>query len=75
MAGAFHSALMEIGARRLERALEAHRFNQRRTAEGLGLSYAQLRGLLKKHGLRPGNEEPRTRRGCSKIHSNAWIPK
>lgn len=49
----------------LERALEAHRFNQRRTAEGLGLSYAQLRGLLKKHGLRPGNEEPRTRRGSA----------
>jgi psp operon transcriptional activator len=35
----------------LQRALEAHRFNQRRTAQALGLSYAQLRGYLKKYGI------------------------
>ena len=32
-------------------ALERNRFNQRQTAEALGLGYHQLRGLLKKHGL------------------------
>ncbi|WP_457673528.1 phage shock protein operon transcriptional activator [Thiolapillus sp.] len=37
--------------RLLRRALEAHRFNQRRTAEALGLTYAQLRGYLKKYGI------------------------
>ncbi|MGY0791141.1 phage shock protein operon transcriptional activator [Azospirillum argentinense] len=35
----------------LETALERNRFNQRQTAEALGLGYHQLRGLLKKHGL------------------------
>ncbi|MGY0781449.1 phage shock protein operon transcriptional activator [Azospirillum argentinense] len=35
----------------LETALERNRFNQRLTAEALGLGYHQLRGLLKKHGL------------------------
>lgn len=33
-------------------ALERHRWNQRRTAESLGLTYDQLRHCLKKHGLR-----------------------
>lgn len=32
-------------------ALERHRWNQRRTATALGLSYDQLRHCLKKHGL------------------------
>ncbi len=35
----------------LRRALEANRFNQRRTAQALGLTYAQLRGYLKKYGI------------------------
>jgi len=35
----------------ISRALAANRFNQRRTAEALGLSYDQLRHYLKKHGL------------------------
>ena len=35
----------------LEQALERHRWNQRRAAEALGLSYDQLRHCLKKHGL------------------------
>ncbi len=35
----------------LTRALAEHRFNQRATAEGLGLSYDQLRHALKRHGL------------------------
>ena len=35
----------------LQRALEAGRFNQRRAAELLGLTYHQLRGYLKKYNL------------------------
>jgi psp operon transcriptional activator len=35
----------------LERALAEHRFNQRATAEGLGLTYDQLRHALKRHEL------------------------
>jgi psp operon transcriptional activator len=34
-------------------ALDRHRWNQRRTASALGLSYDQLRHCLKKHGLAP----------------------
>ncbi|PWC88792.1 phage-shock protein, partial [Azospirillum sp. TSH100] len=37
----------------LRDSLERHRFNQRQTAEALGLGYHQLRGMLKKHGLIP----------------------
>ncbi|PWC75641.1 phage shock protein operon transcriptional activator [Azospirillum sp. TSH64] len=37
----------------LRDALERNRFNQRQTAESLGLGYHQLRGMLKKHGLIP----------------------
>ncbi|MFP1798347.1 phage shock protein operon transcriptional activator [Lonsdalea quercina] len=35
----------------LQRALAQSRFNQRKAAEMLGLSYHQLRGLLKKHAI------------------------
>ncbi len=35
----------------LTKALGEHRFNQRATAEALGLSYDQLRHALKRHGL------------------------
>ncbi len=35
----------------VEHALGKHRYNQRQTAKGLGLSYDQLRHCLKKHGL------------------------
>jgi psp operon transcriptional activator len=35
----------------LARALAEHRFNQRSTAEGLGLTYDQLRHALKRHDL------------------------
>jgi len=38
--------------RLLEDALALHGYHQRRTAEALGLSYDQLRGLLRRHGLR-----------------------
>jgi psp operon transcriptional activator len=35
----------------LARTMEKHRFNQRRTAQSLGLTYDQLRHCLRKHGL------------------------
>ena len=35
----------------LQHALGKHRWNQRQTAKGLGLSYDQLRHAIKKHGL------------------------
>lgn len=35
----------------IDRALQAHRHNQRATAAALGLSYDQLRHALRKHGL------------------------
>ncbi|MGK6320210.1 phage shock protein operon transcriptional activator [Sphingomonas sp. DT-204] len=35
----------------LSRALAEHRFNQRTTAEALGLTYDQLRHALRRHGL------------------------
>ncbi len=38
----------------LARALSEHRFNQRATADALGLSYDQLRHALRRHDLLPG---------------------
>jgi psp operon transcriptional activator len=35
----------------LKKAMAANRFNQRATADALGLSYDQLRHALKRHGL------------------------
>ena len=35
----------------VEAALDRHRWNQRRAAEALGLSYDQLRHCIRKHGL------------------------
>ncbi|PVZ84818.1 phage shock protein operon transcriptional activator [Serratia sp. S1B] len=42
----------------LEVALKQGRFNQRKAADLLGLTYHQLRGLLKKHALLQSNETP-----------------
>jgi psp operon transcriptional activator len=47
----YRARLAGIEQRRLGAALEANRFNQRRTANHLGLSYHQLRNALRKHGL------------------------
>jgi psp operon transcriptional activator len=53
-----HSAITDLRAAMdahekaiLEHHLARHRFNQRRTASALGLSYDQLRHCLRKHGL------------------------
>ena len=46
-------AEVEAHERRIvEQALATHRWNQRRTAEALGLTYDQLRHTIRKHGLK-----------------------
>lgn len=47
----FQERVRAFEAGLLRAALEKSRFNQRQTAQALGLGYHQLRGLLKKHGL------------------------
>ena len=49
--GDFKSRTAHFERELLTKALAEHRFNQRATAEGLGLSYDQLRHALKRHGL------------------------
>lgn len=44
-----HVAAVEVQI--LDTALKAHQYHQRNTAQALGLSYDQLRHLLKKHGI------------------------
>ncbi|GGD69635.1 phage shock protein operon transcriptional activator [Croceicoccus mobilis] len=41
----------------VESALDRHRWNQRKAAEALGLSYDQIRHCIKKHALNEGAEE------------------
>ncbi len=48
---AFTERMAAIEKQILEAALAQHGHNQRRTAEALDLSYDQLRGLVRKHGL------------------------
>jgi psp operon transcriptional activator len=49
--GDFAARIRRYEATLLREAFAACRFNQRRTAERLGLSYDQLRHYLKKHGI------------------------
>src|SRR5262249_38749096 len=49
--GDFPARIADFERRLIGEALAAHRFNQRRTAAALGLTYDQLRHYLKKHGL------------------------
>jgi psp operon transcriptional activator len=49
--GDFQTRTRDYEAALLREALAACRFNQRRTADRLGLSYDQLRHYLKKHGI------------------------
>jgi psp operon transcriptional activator len=48
---AFNDHMARIEKQLLQETLGQHGHNQRRTAEALGLSYDQLRGLVRKHGL------------------------
>ena len=41
----------------LQQALKENKYNQRRTAEALGLSYHQLRGYLKKYDINTGGKK------------------
>ncbi len=50
----FKSRVNRFERELLSRALAEHRFNQRSTAEALGLSYDQLRHALRRHDLLPG---------------------
>ncbi len=43
------SAVSDLEVRMLKEALGATRYNQRKAAESLGLTYDQLRGLLRRH--------------------------
>jgi len=49
--GDFLEAVRGFEAGLLKAALERNQFNQRRTATALGLTYHQLRGHLRRHGL------------------------
>lgn len=51
LAGDFKSRVNRFERELLSRAMAEHRFNQRATAEALGLSYDQLRHALKRHEL------------------------
>ena len=53
----FKSRVARFERELLSRALAEHRFNQRSTAEALGLSYDQLRHALRRHNL-TGSENP-----------------
>ncbi|MBX9858231.1 MAG: phage shock protein operon transcriptional activator [Sphingomonas sp.] len=50
----FKTSVARYERRLLSSALAEHRFNQRSTAEALGLSYDQLRHALRRHDLLPG---------------------
>ena len=45
-----NAMVSELEKRMIEKALEACRGHQRKAAEHLGLSYHQMRGLLRKYG-------------------------
>lgn len=49
--GDFHAAIASFEIDLLNRALARTHYRQKQAAELLGLSYHQLRGLLRKHGL------------------------
>ncbi len=53
-AGDFKSRVARFEREVLTKALAANRFNQRQTADALGLSYDQLRHALRRHDLLPG---------------------
>lgn len=47
----FHQQTARYEVEILQAALQAHKFNQRRAADALGLSYDQLRHLLRRHKI------------------------
>lgn len=55
----FKSYIRKIEQKLLKRALKENKYNQRRTAEALALSYHQLRGYLKKYKITTGGRKTR----------------
>lgn len=53
----FEAVVAELEQNLLKRAMECNRFNQRKAAEFLGLTYHQLRGYLRKYKLLSGDNE------------------
>lgn len=53
----FKQQVMGFEKQLLEAALQANHYHQSHTAQDLGLSYHQLRGLLKKHHLVGGDDD------------------
>lgn len=53
----FETAVAELEQNMLRKAMENNRFNQRKAAEFLGLTYHQLRGYLRKYKLLSGDSE------------------
>lgn len=47
----FHSRVQQLEQQLLRRGLAENGYNQRRTAEALGLSYDQMRGMVRKYKL------------------------
>jgi len=56
----FKMHIREIEQQLLLQALKENRYNQRRTAENLSLSYHQLRGYLKKYNINTSNRKSST---------------
>jgi psp operon transcriptional activator len=53
--GDFHTRIQHVKEQILREALASNGYNQRRTASALGLSYDQLRGMVRKYNIsRPG---------------------
>jgi psp operon transcriptional activator len=49
--GDFKAAIATYERQLLARALAQHRYNQRQTADALGLTYDQLRHALRRHDM------------------------
>ncbi|RKF19818.1 phage shock protein operon transcriptional activator [Alginatibacterium sediminis] len=52
----FTAQVQNLEKQLLEQALHQHNFHQARSAQSLGLTYDQLRGLMKKHQLLPSKQ-------------------
>ncbi len=53
----FSARIEKIEKQLLQEALEENKHNQRRTATALGLSYDQLRGMVRKYGLTASKQQ------------------
>jgi psp operon transcriptional activator len=54
----FNARVAAVEKQLLNKALSEHGYNQRRTAQALGLSYDQLRGLVRKYNLAGKRKTP-----------------